>query len=110
MVGGLVAPLGSRGVALAGSKPRYCRKAHPRRCKGFTCGDPSKHCDVVSGTGCTCIRSVEGCRACVDENRCGPACTSSAECVALPTFGPGSVCEAEGCGLCALTCMPPCPQ
>ena len=51
LVGGLVAPLGSRGGALAGNKRRYCRKAHPRRCKGYTCGGQSKPCDVGLGHG-----------------------------------------------------------
>jgi hypothetical protein len=105
LVGGVVAALGGPGGALTDHKPGHCHHPKAGRCRTdlTICGETPVHCDVVSGTGCSCILSVEGCPACVNENDCGPACTSSDECER------GFICEALGCGRCELTCMPPCP-
>lgn len=72
------------------------------------CGEKQVHCDPGPGSGCSCTLSVEGCFACINENFCGPACTSSAECEA--SLGTGAICQRLGTGCCGQTCAWPCGQ
>jgi hypothetical protein len=103
-----------RCVRKRGTNKKFCRRPKDcpeTRCKNhMVCGVKSVHCDVGPGTGCSCVLSVEGCRACIDENVCGPGCTSSAECVALEGYGPGAVCQHPDSGCCGRTCLKPCPE
>ena len=105
LVGGVAAVLQGWGGGFAHHKEGHCPLTN--RCGGHLCdGGPAPHCEPGFGVGCSCVLSVEGCRTCVNERDCGNSCTSSADCAYL---GPGAICEAEGCGNCQLTCMPPCP-
>jgi hypothetical protein len=100
-----------RCVRKSGSHKKFCRK--PKNCPQTRCKRysvdvvRSVHCDLGPGTGCMCVRSVEGCLACIDENDCFAPCNSSAECEA--SLGPGAVCQMPNSGDCLRACMKPCP-
>jgi hypothetical protein len=112
---------GAHGVerTTAKPKPKHCKNAKSGgHCTSYLiCGDRQATCDIRAGTGCSCVLTVEGCLACIDENECGPLCTSSAECEAIDDFGPGSVCEQQPGGSCCpettgvpgSRCLRPCP-
>jgi hypothetical protein len=99
-----------RCVRKSGSHKKFCRK--PKNCPQTRCKNYSVDevryvaCDLGPGTGCMCVRSVEGCLACIDENVCGPACMNTADCV---SFDPGAVCQMPNSGDCLRACMKPCP-
>jgi hypothetical protein len=103
--------------ATAKPKPKHCKNATSGgHCTSYLiCHVRQATCDIRSGTGCSCVLTVEGCLACTNENICGPLCTSSAQCEAL--LGPGAVCEQQpGGGCCPETtgvpgphCALPCP-
>jgi hypothetical protein len=109
LAGGLTAALGGRRATVAHHKPNHCAKS---RCKGHSIyGVHFVPCDLGLGTGCMCVLSVEGCRACVDENSCSvndAKCVNSAECEARVAFGPGSVCQQPNSGACEQRCLKPC--
>jgi hypothetical protein len=99
-----------RCVRKRGTHKKFCRKPKDcpeTRCKNYSVdGVRFVPCDIGPGTGCMCVLTVEGCRACIDENVCGPACVSTADC---GSFDPGAVCQMANSGDCLQACMKPCP-
>jgi hypothetical protein len=100
-----------RCVRKRGTHKKFCRKPKDcpeTRCKNYSVsGVKTVTCDLGPGTGCMCVLTVEGCRACIDENACFNACTNSSECVT--SLGHGAVCLHPDPNRCGLQCIKPCP-